>query len=564
MGNLETRIAQGRGDNLADLVLRGGTVWDLVTDTRIEGDVAICGNIIVGIGEDYEGHEVVDLPGLTLVPGFIDTHLHIESSLVTPFEFDRCVTPLGVTTAICDPHEIANVIGPDGIRYFQEASEHTLMDIRVQLSSCVPSTEMETAGARINAKELQPLMDHPSGIGLAEFMNYPGVIHRDPEAMAKLRLFETRHIDGHCPLLTGHDLNAYAAAGIRTEHEATTAGEALEKLQKGMRVLIREGSVSKDLLALQPLLNQCTAPYMCLCTDDRNPLDIADEGHLNFMIAKLIQLGTPPLAAYRAASLSGAEAFGLKDRGQIAPGRRADIVALSDVTSCTVETVFAGGVQVNHAAFATRNKIPPVARNSVRAPKVNAQDFRATANHEITDVIGIIEGQIITEHLQETISIEDGDKPPNPKRDLIRISVIERHGKNGNIATGFVKGFGLRAGAIASTVCHDHHNIVCVGVNYNDMALAVNRLSEIGGGFVVAQDGVVLAELALPVAGLMSVAPFEEVRASLEELRAAAISLGVVLNEPFLQLAFLALPVIPSLKITDRGMVDVTKFELIS
>ena len=564
MGNLETRIAQGRGDNLADLVLRGGTVWDLVTDTRIEGDVAICGNMVVGIGADYEGHEVVDLRGLTLVPGFIDTHLHIESSLVTPFEFDRCVTPLGITTAICDPHEIANVIGLDGIQYFQEASKHTLMDIRVQLSSCVPSTEMETAGARINAKDLQPLMDHPSGIGLAEFMNYPGVIHRDPEAMAKLRLFETRHIDGHCPLLTGHDLNAYAAAGIRTEHEATTAGEALEKLQKGMRVLIREGSVSKDLLALQPLLNQCTAPYMCLCTDDRNPLDIADEGHLNFMIAKLIQLGTPPLAAYRAASLSGAEAFGLKDRGQIAPGRRADIVALSDVTSCTVETVFAGGVQVNYAAFATRNKIPPVARNSVRAPKVNAQDFRATANHEITDVIGIIEGQIITEHLQETISIEDGDKPPNPKRDLIRISVIERHGKNGNIATGFVKGFGLRAGAIASTVCHDHHNIVCVGVNYNDMALAVNRLSEIEGGFVVAQDGVVLAELALPVAGLMSVAPFEEVRASLEELRAAAISLGVVLNEPFLQLAFLALPVIPSLKITDRGMVDVTKFELIS
>ena len=564
MGNLETRIAQGRGDNLADLVLRGGTVWDLVTDTRIEGDVAICGNMIVGIGEDYEGHEVVDLRGLTLVPGFIDTHLHIESSLVTPFEFDRCVTPLGITTAICDPHEIANVIGLDGIQYFQEASKNTLMDIRVQLSSCVPSTEMETAGARINAKDLQPLMDHPSGIGLAEFMNYPGVIHRDPEAMAKLRLFETRHIDGHCPLLTGHDLNAYAAAGIRTEHEATTAGEALEKLQKGMRVLIREGSVSKDLLALQPLLNQCTAPYMCLCTDDRNPLDIADEGHLNFMIAKLIQLGTPPLAAYRAASLSAAEAFGLKDRGQIAPGRRADIVALSDVTSCTVETVFAGGVQVNYAAFATRNKIPPVARNSVRAPKVNAQDFRATANHEITDVIGIIEGQIITEHLQETISIEDGDKPPNPKRDLIRISVIERHGKNGNIATGFVKGFGLRAGAIASTVCHDHHNIVCVGMNYNDMALAVNRLSEIEGGFVVAQDGVVLAELALPVAGLMSVAPFEEVRASLEELRAAAISLGVVLNEPFLQLAFLALPVIPSLKITDRGMVDVTKFELIS
>ncbi|MDG2407036.1 MAG: amidohydrolase family protein, partial [Paracoccaceae bacterium] len=269
MDNLESRISQGRGDEPADLVMRGGTVWDLVTDTKIEGDVAICGNMIVGIGAEYEGRSVVDLCGLTLVPGFIDTHLHIESSLVTPFEFDRCVTPLGITTAICDPHEIANVIGPDGIRYFQEASEHTLMDIRVQLSSCVPSTEMETAGARITAKDIQPMMDHPSGIGLAEFMNYPGVIHRDPDAMTKLRLFDTKHIDGHCPLLTGRDLNAYAAAGIRTEHEATTAGEALEKLQKGMRVLIREGSVSKDLLALQPLLNQTTAPYMCLCTDDR-------------------------------------------------------------------------------------------------------------------------------------------------------------------------------------------------------------------------------------------------------------------------------------------------------
>lgn len=563
MADLEKRIAQGRGDEIADLVLRGGTIWDLVTDTMIEGDVAICGDTIVGIGAAYEGREVIDVTGLTLVPGFIDTHLHIESSLVTPFEFDRCVTPLGVTTAICDPHEIANVIGPDGIRYFQEASAHTLMDIRVQLSSCVPSTDMETAGARIEAADLAPLMNHPSGIGLAEFMNYPGVIHRDPAAMAKLALFEGRHIDGHCPLLSGRDLNAYAAAGIRTEHEATTAGEAREKLQKGMRVLIREGSVSKDLHALQPLLTQITAPYMCLCTDDRNPLDIGEEGHLNFMVAELIRLGSPPLAAYRAASLSGAEAFGLKDRGQIAPGRHADIVALSDVAGCKVERVFAGGVPVTDAAFAARATIPPVGRHSVKAPQVGPQDFRTTANREDTDVIGILEGKIITEHLHEEIPIEDGDKRPDPARDLVRIAVVERHGKNGNIATGFVKGFGLKAGAIASTVCHDHHNIACVGIDYDDMALAANRLSEIEGGFVVARDGKVLAELALPVAGLISLAPFEEVRARLEELRAAAKSLGVTLNEPFLQLAFLALPVIPALKITDRGMVDVTRFELI-
>ncbi|TDL83896.1 adenine deaminase [Meridianimarinicoccus aquatilis] len=564
MSDLETRIAQGRGDAPADLVLRGGMVWDLVTDTMIKGDVAICGDTIVGIGADYDAAAVIDVTGQTLVPGFIDTHLHIESSLVTPYEFDRCVAPLGVTTAICDPHEIANVIGLDGIRYFQEASQHTLMDIRVQLSSCVPSTDMETAGARIEAADLAALMGHASGIGLAEFMNYPGVINRDPAAMAKLRLFEGGHIDGHCPLLSGRDLNAYAAAGIRTEHEATTAEEALEKLQKGLRVLIREGSVSKDLHALQPLLTHTTAPYMCLCTDDRNPLDIGEEGHLNFMIAELIRLGTPPLAAYRAASLSGAEAFGLKDRGQIAPGRRADIVVLSDIETCAVELVFAGGTQVTDTAFAARQTIPPVGLHSVKAPLLRPESYRATANRQETDVIGIVEGKIITEHLHEIVPIQDGDKHPDPARDLARIAVVERHGKNGNIATGFVKGFGLKVGAIASTVCHDHHNIACVGVDYADMALAANRLSEIEGGFVVARDGRVLAELALPVAGLMSLDPFEKVHRDLEKLRSAAFSLGVTLNEPFLQLAFLALPVIPVLKITDRGMVDVMKFELLS
>ncbi|MBN9886923.1 adenine deaminase [Salipiger abyssi] len=563
MADLETRIAQGRGDTPADLVLRGGRVLDLMTGALLEGDVAICGDTIVGTCDSYEGREVIDVSGTILVPGFIDTHLHIESSLVTPFEFDRCVTPRGVTTAICDPHEIANVIGAEGIRYFQEASAHTLMDIRVQLSSCVPSTHMETAGAELLAEDLAPLMGHPSGIGLAEFMNYPGVIFRDKEAMKKLRLFEGGHIDGHCPLLSGRDLNAYIAAGIRTEHEATNAEEALEKLRKGMRVLIREGSVSKDLHALQPLLSERTAPYMCLCTDDRNPLDIAEHGHLDYMIRTLIALGTPPLAAYRAATLSAAEAFGLKDRGMIAPGKRADIVAVDSLEGCHAQLVLAGGVRADDAAFAARGTVAPVGRHSVKAPQLSPAQFRATGNREETDVIGIREGQILTDHLHETIAIADGDKHPDVSRDLVRIAVCERHGKNGNVATGFVKGFGLQAGAIASTVCHDHHNIACVGVDYADMALAANRLSEIEGGFVVVRDGKVLAELALPVAGLMSLAPFEEVRDRLTDLRAAARGLGVTLEEPFLQLAFLALPVIPALKITDRGMVDVVKFEII-
>jgi adenine deaminase len=564
MADLEQRILQGRGDAPADIVLRGGQVLDVVTGALIDGDVAICGDTIVGTCDRYDGMTVVDVSGLTLVPGFIDTHLHIESSLVTPFEFDRCVTPLGVTTAICDPHEIANVLGVPGIRYFLDAAVETVLDIRVNLSSCVPSTDMETSGARIDAADLVALMDHPRVIGLAEFMNYPGVIHRDPAATAKLRAFEGRHIDGHAPLLSGKDLNAYIAAGIRTEHEATTAAEAREKLQKGMRILIREGSVSKDLDALLPLLNERTASYMCLCTDDRNPLDIGEHGHLDFMIRTAIARGVPPVAIYRAASLSAAEAFGLKDRGQIAPGKRADIVALGALEHCDARMVWCGGVRVDEAAFAARTITTPIGRHSVKARPVTAGDFRTASNRAETDVIGILPGKIITEHLHFDIAPQDGDKRPDIARDLVKIAVIERHGLNGNMATGFVKGFGLQRGAIASTVCHDHHNIAVVGADYADMALAATRLGQIEGGFVVVENGAVLAELALPVAGLMSLLSFEAVRAALVGLRSAARSLGVTLDEPFLQLAFLALPVIPMLKITDRGLVDVLKFEIIA
>ncbi|MCA0206823.1 MAG: adenine deaminase [Proteobacteria bacterium] len=560
---LETRIAQGRGDEPADLVLKGGVVWDMVTGAKIPGDVAICGDRIVGIGAAYQGKQEVDVTGKLLVPGFIDTHLHIESSCITPYEFDRCVLPRGVTTAICDPHEIANVCGLTGIRYFLEASARTVMDIRVNLSSCVPSTHMETAGARLEAEDLLPLADHPRVIGLAEFMNYPGVIHRDPGCMAKLKGFEGRHIDGHSPLLRGKDLNAYISAGIRTEHESTSAAEATEKLQKGMRVLIREGSVSKDLEALAEVLTPVTSAYLCLCTDDRNPLDIAEHGHLDYMIRRLIEKGRDPLSVYRAASLSAAEAFGLKDRGQIAPGKRADIVVLDDPAQCHAEMVFCGGVLASDEAFAAREVIEPVARGSVHVPPLSAESFRYASNNPETPVIGIWPGKILTEHLRLTVPATDGDKRPDPAQDLARITVIERHGKNGNIANGFVRGFALKRGAIASTVCHDHHNIAVVGVDYADMKLAAERLGQIEGGFVVVEGGKVLAELALPVAGLMSLDPFEHVRDRLVDLRQAARSLGVELEEPFLQLAFVALPVIPHLKITDFGLVDVDRFEVI-
>ncbi len=562
--SLADRIDQGRGLVPADLVLKGGRVFDLITGDLVETDVAICGDTIVGVFGTYAGQREIDVSGRVLVPGFIDTHLHVESSLVTPHEFDRCVTPRGVTTAICDPHEIANVCGIKGIRYFLDSASQLVMDLRVQLSSCVPSTHMETTGARLSAADLVPFMDHPKVIGLAEFMNYPGVLMKDPGCLEKLEAFQGRHIDGHSPLLCGNDLNGYIAAGIRTEHEATSYEEGLEKLRKGMRVLIREGSVSKDLHALAGLLTERFSPYLAFCTDDRNPLDIGEHGHLDYMIRTAIELGAPVLAAYRAASLSAAEAFGLKDRGLIAPGKRADIAVIDSLEGCHASLVLAGGVVADDAAFAARATTAPVARRSVKAPPVGAADFRTGGNRVETPVIGILPGKIITEHRSFDIAPQDGDKKPDLARDLVKIAVIERHGVNGNRATGFVQGFGLARGAIGSTVCHDHHNIAVVGADYADMALAATRLGEIEGGFVVVEGGRVLAELALPVAGLMSLESFEVVRERLVALRAAARSLGVVLEEPFLQLAFLALPVIPHLKITDFGMVDVDRFEVMA
>ncbi|QFU09301.1 Adenine deaminase [Rhodobacteraceae bacterium THAF1] len=558
MSDLPHLIAVARGDAHADVVLRGGTVLDVVTGDLVPGDVGIVGGVIASVGHDCDG-PVRDVTGLTLVPGFIDTHLHIESSLVTPSEFARCVGPRGTTTAIWDPHEIANVLGVEALEWALEQAGQSAIDIRVMLSSCVPSSHLETSGARIDAEALAALADHPRALGLAEFMNYPGVVGGDAGCMAKLGAFAERHIDGHAPLLSGRHLNAYVAAGIRTEHEATSAEEAREKLRKGMRILIREGSVSKDLHALLPLMTERLSPYLAFCTDDRNPLDIGEEGHLDHMIRTAIAGGVDPLVAYRVASLSGAEAFGLKDRGQIAPGKRADIVAVGSLAMCDAQAVWSGGAELPGE---TRQAGPVIGRSSVQVPAISADMFRHSGSGPVP-VIGINEGQILTDHLTEEIPATDGDQRPDPARDLARVTVIERHGRSGGHANGFVRGFGMQRGAIASTVCHDHHNLIVVGADYDDMALAATRLDQIEGGFCVVDGGVVLAELALPVAGLMSERPFEEVRASLEALRTAAKGLGVVLNEPFLQLAFIALPVIPHLKITDLGMVDVDRFEMI-
>ena len=544
-------IDVAQGNSLADLVVKNVRIFHLTDGSFETADVAIANGVIAGVGKDYEGTEVINGTGLTAVPGFIDAHCHVESSMVTPFEFARAVLPHGVTTAFCDPHELANVAGTAAFQYFFQAAAVSPMDLRVRLSSCVPATHLETSGAEVTVADLAEWKKRHPEAGLAEMMNVPGVLFQDPQVLEKMALFD--FIDGHCPLLGGKALNAYIAAGVRNCHECCNLTEAQEKLRRGMQVLIREGTAARNLDDLLPLLNVETSPFCSFCTDDRNPLDVQEKGHLDSMVARCIAKGVPPLAAYRAASWSTANAMQLTDRGLVAPGQRADIVLLKDLETCQIATVIAKGRVVNDALF-DKSAQPDGAsfRNSIKLRAVTAADF-PFVHAENAPVIGVIDGSLLTEHLHL----------PTKSPEIQRVAVLERYGKNGNIALGWVKGFGLKRGAIASSVGHDSHNVCVVGTNPEDMAVAVNALRESQGGFAVAMDGKVADVLPLPLGGLMSDQPMEVVADQLRTLRQALLATGCTLEAPTLQLAFIPLPVIPHLKLTDKGLVDVDKFQLL-
>lgn len=561
---LEHCIDQALGREEADVVIKNTRFLNLVTGELVAGDIAICGERIVGTYETYRGRREIDGKGLVAVPGFIDTHVHCESTLVTPAQFEQCVLPRGTTTAICDPHEICNVLGLEGLRYFLDSALAMAMDLRVQLSSCVPATALETSGAALLAADLLPFRAHPKVLGLAEFMNFPGVFAKRPDVMEKLAAFQDGHIDGHAPMVRGRELNAYLACGIRTCHETTSLPEAWEKLRKGMHLLIRDGSVAKDVKTLAGAITPETSALCGFCTDDRNPLDIFEEGHLDHLIRTAIGCGVPVLHAYRAASWSAALGFGLRDRGLISPGKRADIVLLEDLESCAVRSVFCSGRLVEEIDFAAMSGPAAIGLDSMKIGGVRAEDFATPASGPTGPVIGVVPGRIVTEHLTLTLPVARNQRQPDAAQDVLKVAVVGRHGKNRNIGRAFVKGFGFTAGALASSVGHDSHNICVVGATDSDMAIAVNRIIALGGGFVAVQEGRVIGEIALPVAGLFSLKSFVQVKDDLLRLRQAVAGMGCALGEPFIQLAFLPLPVIPHLKITDMGLVDVDRFALIA
>lgn len=566
---LSRLVAIARGDEPADLVLTNARLVESLSGKTEATEIAIAGPLVAGVGGAYRGREVVDLGGRYVCPGFIDAHVHLESALVRPREYARAVVPRGVTTVISNPHEIANVLGIEGIRFMLEDAERTAMDAFVMVPSCVPATTLSTSGAALAHADLLPLLSERRVIGLGEVMDFHGVVAGDARVLAEIDAFRGRPVDGHCPGLGGRALNAYLAAGIASDHECTEPGEAAEKLRRGMRIFIREGSAARDLKALLPVITRANERWLCFCTDDRQPPDLLEEGSIDHLVRQAISWGVAPATAIRMATLNPAEHFRLHDRGTVVPGRRADLVVFSDLAVPVPERVYQGGALVarDGAMVPTEAgrevaELPPGVRNTVSLDW-SRLDLRIPARGPRIRVIGAVAGHVITGSFVTEPRVEDGWAVADPERDLLKIAVVERHRSSGRMGSGFVRGIGLKRGAIASTVVHDHHNLMVIGADDRSMESAARAVAGEGGGQAAALGDRVMALLPLPIAGLMSDEPIERVRDRMNSLIAAARALGSPLRDPFATMSFLGLEVVPSLKLTDLGLVDVDAMEIV-
>ncbi len=556
--NLEKTIDASLGKIEVDLLIKDVNLINVFSGEIYKESIAVYNGIIVGFG-DYKAKAVLNAKGLYAVPGLIDAHMHIESTMLSPREFAKCLIKHGTTAVITDPHEIANVCGIDGIKYLIEESDKALIDIFIMAPSCVPSSDLETSGAEIKADDIGMLLKHEKVIGLAEVMNYPGVLSKNREVLEKIIASENFRRDGHAPMLSGKKLNAYIACGIETDHECTEKKEALEKLRKGIKVLIREGTCEKNMEDLIDLVNEKNYERFMVVSDDRSPLDLLN-GHLNLLLKKMVSLGVDEVTAIRLVTKNPAEHYGLNKRGAISLGYIADIVIFEDLKNFKVKTVVKNGeIVVKNGKLlkkVEKPEIPEKLRNTVKIKWNGFKGIEVKAKGEKIRVIEVVPGQIVTKRRIEKAKVKNGVVVSDTKRDIIKISVFERHGKSGNVGVGFVKGFGIKEGAIASSIAHDAHNIVAVGVCDDDIIKAVKEIEKMQGGIVVVKEQKVLANLPLPIAGIISDKSVEKVAESLEKLKNSTKHLGCKLDDPFMTLSFLALPVVPEIKITDKGLVE--------
>ncbi|AIF51390.1 adenine deaminase [Pelosinus sp. UFO1] len=566
MKPIEQLISVAQGHVPADVVLKNAQVFNVFTGKFDRGDVAVVGGYIAGIGQ-YEGQIEIDMTGKFITPGFIDGHVHMESSMVSPREFAKVVVTMGTTTLIVDPHEIANVVGEQGIEYVLDVAEELPVHIFIMLPSCVPATNLETSGANLTVQELARFINHSRVLGLGELMDFPGVLRRDKDTLAKIRLAEGKLIDGHGPELSGNKLTAYIAAGIGSDHECVTPEEAIERVRQGMYIMLREGSAAKNLLNLLPMVNGYTARRCMFATDDRHPADLINQGHINHMVKMSIDAGIDLATVLQIATINPATYFNLKDIGAIAPGYYADLLVFDDLISWVPTLVYKEGQIVATKGKSVFNVLKMNDKkicNTMHLGNISPVQLKIKASSRVARVIGLIPHQLITASLVIEVPVINGEFVPDRDNDILKLAVFERHHGTGNVGVGLVKGLGMSAGAIASTVAHDSHNVVVIGSDDDDMIMAVQEVEKMHGGIAIVNEGKVLGTLALPLAGLMSEEDLYTVHIKLTDLHNIARGLGVNPNyDPFMTLAFMSLPVIPSLKLTDKGLVDVNKFAVV-